>query len=171
MAGTEYFGETTVQRRDHIPVNSMRKSHNQTFAALLWLSTTTHYLLTINSSEISLNNSSSVSPMRRCADHGRFPFRKKNPEISVGAKVEFPIGKKLFHLVVNTGTSRCPTVDLELVQTTRKVNGTRHSVRKFQPGKRAHLFRFSTFSGNFPVGRADEMCSIYRRTRNSGNFD
>ena len=47
--------------------------------------------------------------------------------------------------------ARCPTVDLELVQTTRNVNGTRHSVRKFQPGKRDHLFRFSTFSGNFPV--------------------
>ena len=92
---------------------------------------------------------------------------EKNPEISVVAKVEFPIGKKLFHLVVNPGTSRCPTVDLELVQTTR----TRHSVRKFQPGKRAHPFRFSTFSGNFPVGWADETCSIYRRTGNSGNFD
>ena len=102
---------------------------------------------------------------------GRFPFRKKNPEISVGAKVEFPIGKKLFHLVVNPGTSRCPTVDLELVQTTRNVNGTRHSVRKFQPGKRTHLFRFSTFSGNVPVGRTDETCSIYRWTGNSGNFD
>ena len=46
---------------------------------------------------------------------------EKIPEISVGAKVEFPIGKKLFHLVVNPGTSRCPTVDLELVQTTRNV--------------------------------------------------
>ena len=79
------------------------------------------------------------------------------------AKVEFPIGKKLFHLVVNPSTWRCPTVDLELVQTTRNVNGTRHSVRKFQPGKRDHLFRFSTFSGNFPVGRTDETCSIYRR--------
>ena len=101
---------------------------------------------------------------------GAFHLGKK-PEISVGAKVEFPFGKKLFHLVLNPGTSRCPTVDLELVQTTRNVNGTRHSVRKFQPGKRAHLFRFSTFSGNFPVGRADETCSIYRRTRNSGNFD
>ena len=85
--------------------------------------------------------------------------------------MEFPTGKKLFHLVVNPGTSLCPTVDLELVQTTRNVNGTRDSVRKFQPGKRAHLFRFSTFSGNFPVGRTDEMCSIYRRTGNSGNFD
>ena len=91
--------------------------------------------------------------------------------MSVGENVEFPIGKKLFHLVLNPGTTQCPTVDLELVQTTRNVNGTRHSVRKFQPGKRAHLFRFSTFSGNFPVGRADETCSIYRRTRNSGNFD
>ena len=39
--------------------------------------------------------------------------------------MEFPIGEKLFHLVLNPGTSRCPTVDLELVQTTRNVNGTR----------------------------------------------
>ena len=54
--------------------------------------------------------------------------------------MEFPIGKKLFHLVVNPGTWRCPTVDLELVKCTRNVNGTRHSVRKFQPGKRDHLF-------------------------------
>ena len=74
---------------------------------------------------------------------------EKNPEISVVAKVEFPIGKKLFHLVINPGTWRCPTVDLELVQTTRNVNGTRDSVRKFQPGKRDYLFRFSTFSGFF----------------------
>ena len=29
---------------------------------------------------------------------------EKNPEISVVAIVEFPIGKKLFHLVVNPGT-------------------------------------------------------------------
>ena len=29
---------------------------------------------------------------------------EKNPEISVVAKVEFPVGKKLFHLVVNPGT-------------------------------------------------------------------
>ena len=87
------------------------------------------------------------------------------------AKVEFPIGKKLFHLVVNPGTWRCPTVDLELVQTTRNVNGRRDSVRKFHPGKRDHLFRFSTFSGNFSVGRTDETCSIYLRTGNSGNFE
>ena len=33
-------------------------------------------------------------------------IKEKHPEISVGAKVEFPIGKKLFHLVVNPGTWR-----------------------------------------------------------------
>ena len=52
----------------------------------------------------------------------------------------------------------------------KRVNGTRNSVRKFQPGKRAHLFRFSTFSGNFSEGQTDETCSVYRRTGNSGNF-
>ena len=41
----------------------------------------------------------------------------------------------------------------------------------FQPGKRAYLFRFSTFSGNFPVGRTEETFSIYCRTALSGNFD
>ena len=41
---------------------------------------------------------------------GAFHLGKKNPEISVGAKVEFPTGKKLFHLVVNPGSSLCPTV-------------------------------------------------------------
>ena len=55
----------------------------------------------------------------------RFSFRKKKLEISMGAKVEFSIGKKLFHLVVDPGTSRCPSdflaVDLGLVQTTRNV--------------------------------------------------
>ena len=104
------------------------------------------------SCDLKVTNASSGKGKSHISYCGRFPFRQKNPEISVGAKVEFQIGKKLFLLVLNPGTSRCPTVDLELVQTTRNVNGTRHSVRKFQPGKRAHLFRFSTFSGNFPVG-------------------
>ena len=53
---------------------------------------------------------SQLSPCEQLANTGRFPFRKKNPEISVGAKVEFPTGKKLFHLVVNPGSSLCPTV-------------------------------------------------------------
>ena len=53
----------------------------------------------------------------------------------------------------------------------KRVNGTRNSVRKSQPEKRARLFRFSPLSGNFPVGRTDETCSIYHRTGNSGNFD
>ena len=61
MAGTDYFGETAVQPRDHIPVNTMRKSH--TFAALLRLSTTTHNLLTFNTSDISSNNSEKLSPL------------------------------------------------------------------------------------------------------------
>ena len=30
MAGTGYFGQTAVQPRDHIPVNTMRKSRNHT---------------------------------------------------------------------------------------------------------------------------------------------
>ena len=30
MPGTEYFGQTAVQQRDHIPVNTMRKSYNLT---------------------------------------------------------------------------------------------------------------------------------------------
>ena len=42
------------------------------------------------------------------------------------AKVEFPIGKKLFPFGRKPRyVARCPTVDLELVQTTRNVNGTR----------------------------------------------
>ena len=36
--------------------------------------------------------------------YGALSIYEKNPEISVVAKVEFPIGKKLFHLVVNPGT-------------------------------------------------------------------
>ena len=38
--------------------------------------------------------------------HWALSIYEKNPEISVVAKVEFPIGKKLFHLVVNPGTWR-----------------------------------------------------------------
>jgi len=52
----------------------------------------------------------------------------------------------------------------------KRVNGTQNSVRKFQPGKRDHRFRFSTFSGNFPVGGSDEMGSIYRRTAKFWKF-
>ena len=61
MAGTEYFGETAVQPRDHIPVNTMRKSQSHTFAALTRLSTTTHNLPTFNISEISLGSGQSSS--------------------------------------------------------------------------------------------------------------
>ena len=51
MTGAEYFGETAVQPRDYIPVNTMRKSRNHTLSRkLIWLSITT-------------------SSMRRHADH------------------------------------------------------------------------------------------------------
>ena len=32
---------------------------------------------------------------------GAFHLDKKNPEISVGTTMDFPIGKKLFYLIVN----------------------------------------------------------------------
>ena len=42
---------------------------------------------------------------------------------------------------------------------------------KFQPGKRVYFFRFSTFPGNFPVGRIHETFSLFYRTEISENFD
>ena len=39
--------------------------------------------------------------------------------------------------------------------------------KRIQPGKRAHLLRFSTFFGNFPVEPTDKTCSSYRRTGNN----
>ena len=63
MAGTEYFGETAVQPRDHIPAcqNHAEITQSHTFAALIRLSTTTHNLVTFNISEISSNNSEKLS--------------------------------------------------------------------------------------------------------------
>ena len=46
------------------------------------------------------------SPFPIPTRHRALSIYEKNPEISVVAKVEFPIGKKLFHLVVNPGTWR-----------------------------------------------------------------
>ena len=53
----------------------------------------------------------------------------------------------------------------------KRVNEHEIPFQTFQPGKRAYVFRFSTFSGNFPVGRTEETFSIYCRTALSGNFD
>ena len=36
---------------------------------------------------------------------GAFQLGKNTRKFRLGAKVEFPIGKKLFHLVVNPGTN------------------------------------------------------------------
>ena len=91
----------------------------------------------------------------------------------MGAKVEFPIGKKLFHLVVNPGTWQCPTVDLELVQTTRNVQ-TENEVPFGNPNRenRPIFLNFPLFLGIFQWNEpANETCSIYRRTENSRNFD
>ena len=42
--------------------------------------------------------------LERRRTHWALSIYEKKPEISVAAKVEFPIGKKLLHLVVNLGT-------------------------------------------------------------------
>ena len=42
--------------------------------------------------------------------------------------------------------------------------------KRIQPGKRAHLLRFSTFFGNFPVEPTDKTCSSYRRTGNNNTI-
>ena len=42
---------------------------------------------------------------------GAFHLGKKNPEISVGTTMDFPIGKKLFYLIVNPGTALSPLPD------------------------------------------------------------
>ena len=86
--------------------------------------------------------------------------------------MEFPIGKKLFHLVVNPRYVAVPDRGPGTgINYEKRANRKRSSVRKSQPGKQAHLFKFSTFSGNFPVDEpTNETCSIYRRTQNSGNF-
>ena len=61
MAGTEYFGQTAVQPRDHTCQHHAEITQSHTFAALIRLSTTTHNLLTFNISEISSNNSENLS--------------------------------------------------------------------------------------------------------------
>ena len=62
--------------------------------------------------EISVFANFYISSHRQRKIKRAFHLGKKTPEISVGAKVEFPTGKKLLHLVVNPVTWRCPTVDL-----------------------------------------------------------
>ena len=87
--------------------------------------------------------------------------------------MDFPRGKTLFHLILNPGTA--PSAESVTIETginyEKRVNGHEIPFETFQPGKRAYLLSFSTFSGNFPVGRTDETFSIYCRTEISGNFD
>ena len=71
--------------------------------------------------------------------------------------MDFSIGKKLFHLIVNHGTAPSPLPDGTPRWLPSYCNWYKprmqHEIpfKTFQPGKRAYLFRFSTFSGNFPV--------------------
>ena len=60
----------------------------------------------------------------------------------MGAKVEFPIGKKLFQLVVNPRYMAVPDRGHSGTGTNyeKRANRKRGSVRKSQPGKQAHLF-------------------------------
>ena len=97
-----------------------------------------------------------------CSNVGHFPFRKK-PGNFGGSKGGFsdwqkvvPFGRKPRKVAV---PDHGPGTDTNYE---KRVNGTQNSVRKFQPGKWAHLFRFFTFCGNFPMGRTDKTCSIYR---------
>ena len=46
------------------------------------------------------------------------------------------------------------------IKTRNSVTGTQISIGTFQPGKRDYLLSSSTFSGNFPVGRAEKTFSI-----------
>ena len=91
--------------------------------------------------------------------------------------MDFAIGKKLFHFIVNPGTAPSWLPDettrwlsswKQFIETGMKdekcVNGTRNPVGKFRPGKWAYLFRLSTFSGNFPGERTDKTFSIFYRT-------
>jgi len=60
---------------------------------------------------------------------------------------------------------------MELVINTRNsANGTQISIGKFSPGKRDYLFRSSTFSENFPVGRTKKVVFHLHPNRNFWNF-
>ena len=99
----------------------------------------------------------------------------KNPEISVGTKKDFSVGKNLFHLIVNAGTAPIPLPDgtprwlpsRYKLSHEKRVNGTWNSVQNVPTGK-MDFFGFSTFSGNFPVGQTHETFSIYCRPEISG---
>ena len=53
----------------------------------------------------------------------------------------------------------------------KRVNKDEIPFGMFQTGKRTYLFRFSIFSGIFPVERTDQTFSFYYRTEIFGNFD
>ena len=68
------------------------------------------------------------------------------------------------HFDLLTAVTDFLAVDLELVQTTRNV-WMEHEIPfgNSNREKQATFSDFPLFSGNFPVGRTDETCSIYRQ--------
>ena len=88
------------------------------------------------------------------------------PENSVRTKMGIPIGRKLFHLIVNPGTAdgcRVGNNGLQLVWSTRNEN------TKFRL-ERSNRENGPTYS-DFPMGRTDDTFSIFCRIEISGNFD
>ena len=99
--------------------------------------------------------------------------------------MDFPIGKKLLHLIVNVTPVRHPAryptghqdgfrVDNNWnwykVRETCKWNTKFRSERSNR--ENGPTFLDSTFPGNqFPVGRTDETFPIFCQTEISGNFD
>ena len=124
--------------------------------------------------EISVFVNFYISSHRQRKIKHAFHLGKKTPEISVGAKVEFPTGKKLFHSVVNPARYvEVPNRGPASVQTTRNVQ-TKNEVPFGNSNRenRPIFLNFPLFLGIFQWNEpANETCSIYRRTENSRNFD
>ena len=88
------------------------------------------------------------------------------PENSVRTKMGIPIGRKLFHLIVNPGTAdgcRVGNNWLQLVWSTRNENTKFRLERSNRENGPTYL--------DFPMGRTDDTFSIYCRIEISGNFE
>ena len=62
-----------------------------------------------------------VVPNQRWLTWRALSIQEKNPQNFGGSKSGISDWQKFFHVVVNPGTLRCPTMDMELVQTMRNV--------------------------------------------------
>ena len=83
---------------------------------------------------------------------GHFPLRKKTWKFRWEKKKNFQLEKSCSiwsKTLVRCGADHGPGTGTDYEKC---VNRAQNSVQKFHAGKQAHLFRLSTFSGNFPVG-------------------